>query len=99
MTRAAMERDGTHRPGGRDSHGSFIAVRLVVYRSVRNARPAKTLAAPPKAIDPIWRTAFLEGILILVEIGIRRHDAANQNTEALPQNLLGPYQWRRPHTC
>jgi hypothetical protein len=99
MTRAAMERDGIHRPGGCDSHGSFIAVRLVVYRSVRNARPEKTLAASPETIDPMWRTAILEGILILVEMRIRPHDAANQNAEARSQNLFVPYQRRRPHTC
>ena len=49
-----------------------------------------------ESADPMWRTAILAGILIVVEIGIRRHDAVNQNTEALPQNLLGPYRRRRP---
>jgi hypothetical protein len=75
-----------------------MAVRLVAYRSVLPARPAQTLAARPEAIDPMWRNPILEGILILAEMGIRRHDAANQNAEALSQNLLGPYQRRRLHT-
>jgi hypothetical protein len=70
--------------------GWLIDGRPLFWELISAIRTAaeKMLLASPRTSAPRWREAILEGILILAEMGIRRHCAANQSAEATYQNLL-----------